>query len=149
MENSSSVNAIMRTHRTIPFSRDEVYQAFEDPTRLAEWWRPNGFTNTFETFEFRPGGDWKFQMHGPDGHDYPNRSIFKELIPSERIVIEHISAPRFTLQITLHLGDSGTQILWESKFEDPQVAKAIRHIAEPGMEQTLDRLQLHLGGEIK
>jgi hypothetical protein len=38
--------------------------------------------------------------------------------------------------------------VWVSVFEDPKVAAAIRHIAEPGMEQNLDRLYLHLRGEL-
>jgi uncharacterized protein YndB with AHSA1/START domain len=44
------------TTREIPASPAAVFAAFQDPARLARWWGPNGFTTTFETFEFRPGG---------------------------------------------------------------------------------------------
>jgi uncharacterized protein YndB with AHSA1/START domain len=139
---------VMKTQRTFPYVPEEIYEAFSDPLRLAKWWGPKDFTNTFGTFEFKVGGDWKFIMHGPDGHDYPNKSVFKELVSAEKVVIQHISPPRFTLSISLLPCDMGTQLLWESEFEDPKVADAVRHIAEPGIEQNLDRLLMHLRGDL-
>jgi uncharacterized protein YndB with AHSA1/START domain len=53
------------------------------------WWGPNGFTNTIETMDVRPGGVWKHVMHGPDGTDYPNKSVFVEVVKPERIVYSH------------------------------------------------------------
>lgn len=35
------------TSRDIPASAAEVFAAFEAPTRLANWWGPKGFRNTF------------------------------------------------------------------------------------------------------
>ena len=55
--------------RWIAASRGKIYQAFVDPAILAKWWGPQGFTNTFEVFEPRPGGDWLLIKHGPDGTD--------------------------------------------------------------------------------
>src|SRR4029450_11050374 len=52
-----------------------VFAAFEDSARLAVWWGPAGFTNTFKTYEFKPGGKWSFTMHGPDGKNYPNEIV--------------------------------------------------------------------------
>jgi len=37
----------------------------------------------------RPGGVWRFVMHGPDGRDYENRITFEEVVPPERIVYRH------------------------------------------------------------
>jgi len=37
---------------------------------------------------------------------------------------------------------------YHAEFEDPKVA-AVRHIAEPGNEQNLDRLHMHLRVELK
>jgi uncharacterized protein YndB with AHSA1/START domain len=138
----------LQTQRLIPYAPEAVYAAFSDPARLAQWWGPNGFSNTFQTFEFRIGGRWDHLMHGPDGTDYPNRSVFRDLVPGKRIVIEHISAPRFTLSVFLEAVDKGTQVRWVQAFEDPQVTEAVRPVAEPGNEQNLDRLQLHLRGEL-
>ena len=59
--------------RVIDAPRRKVFKAFADPTHLARWWGPKGFRNTFEEFDFRPGGTWRFTMHGPDGVDYQNK----------------------------------------------------------------------------
>jgi uncharacterized protein YndB with AHSA1/START domain len=141
-------NHVNQTQRTIPYAPDEIYATFSDPVRLAKWWGPKDFTNTFETFEFKVGGNWKFKMHGPDGHDYPNKCVFSELVGGEKLVIQHVSARRFTLTVSLLPCEGGTKVKWVHEFEDPKVADAVRHIAEPGREQTLDRPHMHLRGEL-
>ena len=69
--------------------RELVFSAFTDPEHLAQWWGPNGFTTTMRIFEFRPGGVWRFVMHGPDGRDYQNRITYEEIVRPERIVYRH------------------------------------------------------------
>ena len=64
------------TKRTISFPRNLVYSAWSDPEHLKKWWGPHGFTNTFEEFNFTPGGRWKFIMHGPDKGNYNNEAEF-------------------------------------------------------------------------
>jgi uncharacterized protein YndB with AHSA1/START domain len=49
-----------RSSREIPASPDEIFAAFTDPQRLARWWGPAGFTNTFHVCEFQRGGRWEF-----------------------------------------------------------------------------------------
>jgi uncharacterized protein YndB with AHSA1/START domain len=36
--------------------------------------------------DLRPGGEWILVMHGPDGTDYPNVSVFTEVAAPERVV---------------------------------------------------------------
>lgn len=69
--------------------RELVWQAMVDPQRVVQWWGPRGFTTTIEKMDVRPGGVWKHVMHGPDGTDYPNSSVFKEVVKPERIVYSH------------------------------------------------------------
>jgi len=38
--------------------------------------------------EVKPGGVWRLTMHGPDGADYPNESVFTEVVKPQRIVFE-------------------------------------------------------------
>src|SRR5579884_4127269 len=66
-----------------------VFSAWTDPKHLAQWWGPNGFTTTTSSFDMRPGGVWRFVMHGPDGRDYQNRITFEEIVPPERLVYRH------------------------------------------------------------
>jgi uncharacterized protein YndB with AHSA1/START domain len=62
-----------------------VWEAWTDPEQLVLWWGPRDFTTTIDEMDVRPGGVWKLVMHGPDGTDYPNKSIFTEVIPYERL----------------------------------------------------------------
>lgn len=133
-------DATFRTRRILLHPPGRVFQAFARPELLARWWGPAGFTNTFEVFEFRPRGRWKFIMHGPDGTDYPNENVFEHIDEAFGIGIRHVSAPHFTLTVTLSPHESGTEIRWVQAFDDAGVAARIRHIVEPANEQNLDRL---------
>ena len=62
--------------RTFAAPRERVFEAFSDPTQLARWWGPKGFTNTIHEFDLRPGGMWRLVMHAPNGADYANESRF-------------------------------------------------------------------------
>lgn len=130
-----------QTSREIAADPSEVFAAFSDSTRFAAWWGPADFTNTFASCEFEPGGKWSYVMHGPEGRHYPNESIFREIEPARRIVIQHVSSPRYLLTISLErLDRGGTLVRWEQTFEKPKVASAIAHIVVPANEQNLDRL---------
>ena len=75
--------------RVLDAPRDLVWEVWTDPKHVVHWWGPNGFTTTIETMDVRPGGVWKHVMHGPDGTDYPNKSVFIEVVKPERIVYSH------------------------------------------------------------
>jgi uncharacterized protein YndB with AHSA1/START domain len=72
----SGSHAIIAT-RVFDAPRELVFALWTDPEHLAQWWGPNGFTTTTHTFDMRPGGAWRFVMHGPDGRDYQNRITMK------------------------------------------------------------------------
>ena len=131
--------SIFVTSRLIAAPIEQVFAAFQ-PERLARWWGPAGFTNTFEVCEFRSGGQWDFVMHGPDGHDYANESEFVEVTPPTMVVIQHVNEPRFQLTITLASSGAGTTVGWSQAFESAEVAKRVEHIVVPANEQNLDRM---------
>jgi uncharacterized protein YndB with AHSA1/START domain len=139
MNSQPTANGVCATTRILPFSKAAIFNAFADEKRLAQWWGPDGFSNTFEVFEFKPQGRWTFVMHGPDGANYPNESVFLEVSP-DRIVIQHVCQPYFTLTVTLSESDGHTSLHWSQAFEDPQLAATIWHIIAPANEQNLDRL---------
>jgi uncharacterized protein len=147
MKDPSSMDqdSTLRTSRDLPHSPDAVYAAFASPDVLASWWGPDGFTNSFEVFEFQVGGRWKFTMHGPDGRNYPNESEFSALEPAAKVVIRHVSPPRFTLTVDLTPVAGGTHLEWQQAFEDRKTAQALKRIVEPANEQNLDRLARALG----
>jgi uncharacterized protein YndB with AHSA1/START domain len=128
------------TSREIPATAEQVFAAFSDPERLARWWGPAGFTNTFSACEFKRGGRWSYIMHGPNGGTYRNESVFADIEPPRKIVIQHVSKPEYRLTIALTSAAAGTVVSWSQAFESPDVARRIEHIVVPANEQNLDRL---------
>jgi len=129
-----------RTFRDIPASPEQVFAAISDPQRLARWWGPAGFTNTFNVCEFKPGGRWSLVMHGPDGKKYPSENAFAEVEPPTRVVVQHVSEPKYRLTITLAPSAGGTTVSWAQTFESAEIASRIEHIVVPANDQNLERL---------
>ena len=132
------------TSREIPATVEQVFAAFSHPERLSRWWGPAGFTNTFSVCEFKKGGSWSFVMHGPDGRDYKNESVFAEIESPRKIVIQHVSGPKYCLTILLASSAVGTAVSWSQAFKSSEVARRIEHIVVPANEQNLDRLSVEV-----
>jgi uncharacterized protein YndB with AHSA1/START domain len=128
------------TSRVIPAPIEHVFAAISDPERLARWWGPAGFTNTFHVCEFRTGGRWVYTMHSPNGGNPDNESLFELIEPPHKLVIRHTSLPLYRLTIKLTPSEDGTLVSWSQDIDDPEVAKRIEKIVVPANEQNLDRL---------
>jgi len=127
--------------RLIDAPRECVFRAFAEPKHLARWWGPNGFTSTFETFDLRPGGAWRFVMHGPDGMDYPNESVFLEVMAPERVVFEHLSEDHhFVMTITFMARGDQTLVGWRQVFDTAAHKERIAEFVAEANEQNLSRL---------
>ncbi len=135
--------------RSFDAPRAEVYAAFADPARVAQWWGPNGFTNTVKHFDLRVGGEWRIVMHAADGTNYDNLSRFTEVKPAERVVYQHIE-PIHTFFMAMDFADAGTrtQLTWRMTFPTAEEADRLRGFIAPANEQNFDRLQAHLAKTI-
>ncbi|MBK8871925.1 MAG: SRPBCC domain-containing protein [Elusimicrobia bacterium] len=136
----------LRTERWFPVPPERVFDGFRNPAQLARWWGPAGFRNTFSRFEFREGGPWEFVMHGPNGVDYPNMSMFRKIVAPTAIVIDHVSSPRFQLNISLQVENGGVRLVWRQIFETAALRDQIARVAKDANEQNLDRLEAELPG---
>ena len=72
--------------RTFAAPRELVWLAWTDSQHVGRWWGPAGFTTTTHSMDFRPGGSWRYTMHGPDGRDYGNRVNYIEIDKPSRLV---------------------------------------------------------------
>lgn len=147
MENKSNThNREIRISRTLNAPLELVWEAWTKPEHIANWWGPNGFTNTIHHMDVTPGGEWDFIMHGPDGTDYKNKNLFKEVVPFEKIVYEHVSAPKFVATITFEAQGNQTLIDWHMLFETAeqfiQVVKTFK--ADEGLKQNIEKLNAYL-----
>ena len=136
--------------RIIEGPRRLVFEAFTSATHLAEWCAPKGGKITTRAFDFKPGGVWDATIQGPDGSEYPNHFVWKEIAPPERIVWMYGMGkddPR-TVKTSLTLAERGDateatlRLVFGSKEErDEKVAK---YYAALGAKQTLDALAAYV-----
>ena len=135
------------TTRVFDAPRALVFQAWTRPEHIAKWWGPRGFTNTIYEMDVRPGGRWRFVMHGPDGVDYQNEIVFVEVVEPERIVYDHFSGPKFHMTVLFEEQHGKTRITMRMLFDTAalrdKVAKDFG--AVKGAKQTLERLAAFLG----
>ena len=133
-------NRKIETERTVNYAPEQIFGAFRNPDLLSKWWGPNGFTNTFEIFEFKEGGLWKFTMHSPDGHDFLNESRFLKINEPDIIILDHTVAPLFQAHFTFTKVPEGCRIGWSMVFNDAQTCKNVAKYARAANEQNIDRL---------
>jgi uncharacterized protein YndB with AHSA1/START domain len=128
--------------------RELVWNAWTDPERVVCWWGPKGFTTTIHQMEVRPGGVWKLTMHGPDGTDYPNKSVFTEVVRPERIVYDHgggtkgRSGAQFEATWTFEALGEKTRLTIRMVFPSAEARDRVvkEYGAIEGGRQTLERL---------
>lgn len=138
--------------RLIDAPRELVFDAWTNIKHLSQWWGPNGFSTTTSAFDFRPGGSWRFVMHGPDGVDYENRITVDAMTRPERLEYHHDrgdDAEPALFRTTVTFEDVGgktrltMRALFPSKEERDRVIR--EHGAEEGGHQTVGRLAAYLG----
>ena len=75
--------------RLLDAPRELIWKVWTTPGHVVNWWGPQGFTNTIHEMAVKPGGVWRYDMHGPDGTDYKNRVIYIAVIEPELLEYTH------------------------------------------------------------
>src|SRR5690606_35838690 len=136
--------------RVIDAPRELVFGAFTEVQHLSRWWGPNGFTTTTRSFEFRPGGEWDFVMHGPDGTDYQEWITWRSIEPPERITLLHGESRddpnAFESVLTFEQAGAQTRVELRTLFPTKELRDAAveRYHAIEGTEQTLGNLAAYV-----
>lgn len=131
--------------RIINVAIDLVFEACANPFHLANWWGPTGFTNTFEAFDFKPGGRWKFIMHGPDKGSYQNECVFSEIIYPNLITWDRLSKPFFRMELSLtDIAPSRTKFGFRMIFATAEECDKIKSFVADKNEENFDRLEREL-----
>jgi uncharacterized protein YndB with AHSA1/START domain len=73
----------MILQRTIKAPRSAVWGAWMNPKTLPQWWGPDGFSCRTKRIDLRSGGEWVFDMIGPDGTVYPNHHRYFDVRPEQ------------------------------------------------------------------
>lgn len=123
-----------------------VWDAWTDPEQVAQWWGPRGFTISTHHKDLRPGGTWVYTMHGPDGVDYPNSTLYHEVQKHAKLVYDHGGSegrpPLFRVTVLFAaLPDGKTQMDMTMSLATPEAAAETRKVIKKhGGNSTWDRL---------
>lgn len=127
-----------------------VWNAFTEPAQVAQWWGPRGFTLTTHSKDLKNGGHWHYTMHGPDGTDYPNKTVYHEVEPYRRLLYDHGAndnqPPLFRVDVIFtELSKNRTQMDMRMILATPEIAEQTKQfIKKAGGNSTWDRLAEYL-----
>ena len=146
----------MTTDRELSVSRlinapiELVWEVWTNADHIKHWWGPKGFTNSIELMDVRIGGAWVFVMHGPDGTDYKNKHIFKEIVKHEKIVLEHVTSPKYEMQVSFETNGTKTLLTIRSVFGSAEQLKKVIEVfhADKGLVENVDKLEIYLANII-
>lgn len=139
--------------RTYDAPVQAVWDAWTDPAQVAQWWGPRGFSITTHSKDLRSGGRWVYTMHGPDGTDYPNNTLYHDVEPLKKLVYDHgandTQPPLFRVTVLFSEVDGKTLMDMRMHLPTPEAAQQTRQfIKAAGGNGTWDRLAEYLAKEI-
>lgn len=126
-----------------------VWDAWTNPEQVAQWWGPRGFTLTTHSKDLRPGGQWAYTMHGPDGTDYPNKTVYHEVEECSKLVYDHGGnddrPPLFRVTVLFSETAGKTRMVMTMALATAEEAARTREfIKKANGNSTWDRLAEHL-----
>lgn len=141
--------------RTFDAPRQLVFDAFSKSDHLEHWWGPKDWTLPVCELDFRVGGSWLYCMRSPTGQESWGRSVYREIVPPEKIVHTdsfvdrdgQVLAGMPQMDITLTFEDLGdrTRVVSRTLYATPADLKAVIDMGmEQGIGETLDRLDAYL-----
>jgi uncharacterized protein YndB with AHSA1/START domain len=143
--------------RTFNATPETVFKEWTDPDRLKRWWGPRGFSTPLVNIDLRPGGIFHNCMRSTEGKDYCSKGVYREIIPSERIVCsdyfvdekgQPVSAAYYGMSATWPMETLVTVTFTEDhgktkltlKHEVGNVPETEMKMCEQGWSESLDKL---------
>ena len=141
----TSADCEIVTTRLFNAPRKLVFKAWIDPAHLKNWWGPKGFTNTFEEFDLRVGGQWKFVMHGPERGNYRNECTFAVIREPELLIWDRQSKPLFRVEVVFEeIAENETSVIFKQIFETAEECRKIKAFTVGKNDENMDRLEVEL-----
>jgi uncharacterized protein YndB with AHSA1/START domain len=130
--------------RVVPAARTVVYEAFCDPSELAKWWGPKGFTTPSLEFNPRVGESYRIQMQPPEGDSFYLTGELREVDPPARLAYTFVwedpdpddGETLVALEFS-DLGDATKVALTQGPFK----TKARRALHRDGWTDSFDKLE--------
>lgn len=64
----------------------KLYAGWTQPELVVQWFTPKPWSTVSSEMDLRPGGRSHTTMRSPEGQDFPNKGVFLEVVPNEKIV---------------------------------------------------------------
>ncbi len=143
---NDTANRELSISRLLNAPRELVWEVWTNPEHIKHWWGPDGFKSTIFQMDVKPEGVWDFIMHGPDGTDYKNKHIYKEVIRPEKLVLDHVTAPKFRMTVTFKEQGNKTLVSLYSVFESAEQLQEVIKVfkADEGMKQNVNRMERYV-----
>ena len=138
--------------RVFDATREAVFAAWTDADAFCQWFGPDGYTCTVREMDVRPGGRACFDMVSRDGIVDTNRFDYLEVVPVERLVLDHghdidDDPTRFRVTLTFDEQTDGKTVLTLRQLH-PTAEQRAEGIGFGAVElglQTMQKLAHHLG----
>lgn len=72
--------------RLIDAPPEAVFKCWTTPSLITQWFTPPPYQTVRAETDVRPGGSTLIVMRSPEGVEMPNRGIYLEVVPNEKLV---------------------------------------------------------------
>ena len=134
--------------------RELVFKTWTDPRQIDQWWGPHGFTTVTASMDVRVGGAWVYLMRHAQYGEFPNRIVYREIVPPERLVYTHDSGidgdpSAFEVTVTFDALGQSTRLTMHSVLASAAELERVKGFgAVEGGKQTLERFGQVLAGQV-
>lgn len=129
---------------------ERVWQLWSDPRQLERWWGPPEWPATFTTYDFRPGGEARYHMTGPDGSTPAGHWRFTVVEAPRRLELadsfadesgEPVPGEPTHLEVNLDAVEGRTRMTLVSRFASVEQLAELEQLGmEEGMRQALTQI---------
>ncbi len=143
---------VLQMERVLPAPREVVFRALSDPSELATWWGPAGFTIPSLEFQPRVGESYRIEMQPPEGDAFFLIGEFREVDPPSRLAFTFVwedpdpDDVETAVDLTFRdLGAATEVALTQSPFK----TEARRALHRDGWTESFDKLERLLTGQAR
>jgi uncharacterized protein YndB with AHSA1/START domain len=129
--------------------RHLVYEAYSKPEHVARWLLgPEGWSMPVCEIDLQVGGAWRYVWRGPEGAEFEMHGVYREIVPSERLVCTEVFEEHEALVTTTFTEQNGTTILRTTVLHASSEARDghLQSGMEVGLEASYQRLEELLAG---
>lgn len=135
--------------RTFNAPAQRVFQAWTQPEHVRHWYGTATTALVDCQIDLRPGGRYRYLLRDASGREYGFTGEYREVTPPTRLVytdsFEGMPGHEALVTLTLEEHDGTTTLTSTSLYHSAADRDAhLRSGMEPGMTETLDRLDAHL-----